>query len=80
MPYIVVSIVLSLFLRRAAPTRRAAQLAAVTAAACATLMAFAVPARAAGTSGDPKVALLRHDNLVSYILGTVEFMGADEDE
>jgi hypothetical protein len=52
-PYIVVSIVLSLFLRRAAPTRRAAQLAAVTAAACATLMAFAVPARAAGTSGDP---------------------------
>ncbi len=33
-----------------------------------------------GTSGDPKVAVLRHDNLVSYILGTVEFMGADEDE
>jgi len=33
-----------------------------------------------GTSGQPKVALLRHDNLVSYILGTVEFMGAGEDE
>jgi acyl-CoA synthetase (AMP-forming)/AMP-acid ligase II len=33
-----------------------------------------------GTSGDPKVAVLRHDNLVSYILGTVEFMGADEAE
>jgi len=33
-----------------------------------------------GTSGDPKVAVLRHDNLVSYILGTVEFMGAGDDE
>jgi len=33
-----------------------------------------------GTSGDPKVAVLRHDNLTSYILGTVEFMGADEDD
>ncbi len=33
-----------------------------------------------GTSGDPKVAVLRHDNLVSYILGTVEFMGAGDEE
>jgi acyl-CoA synthetase (AMP-forming)/AMP-acid ligase II len=33
-----------------------------------------------GTSGDPKVAVLRHDNLTSYILGTVDFMGADPDE
>ena len=33
-----------------------------------------------GTSGEPKVAVLRHENLVSYILGTVEFMGAGEDE
>lgn len=33
-----------------------------------------------GTSGDPKVAVLRHDNLASYILGTVEFMGAEPDE
>ena len=33
-----------------------------------------------GTSGDPKVAVLRHENLVSYILGTVEFMGAAEEE
>ncbi len=33
-----------------------------------------------GTSGDPKIAVLRHDNLVSYILGTVEFMGAGEEE
>ena len=53
MPYIVLSIVLSVFGRRAAPLRRAAQLAAVTAAACATLTAFAVPARAAGPSGGP---------------------------
>ncbi len=52
MPYIVVSIVLSVFLRPAASLRRAAQLAAVTAAACVTLAAFAVPARAAGPSGD----------------------------
>ena len=47
MPYIVLSIVLSLFLRRAVPVRRATRLAAVTAAAWATLMAFAVPAGAA---------------------------------
>jgi len=33
-----------------------------------------------GTAGDPKVAVLHHDNLVSYIFGSVEFMGATEDE
>lgn len=33
-----------------------------------------------GTSGDPKAALLRHDNLASYVLGSVEFLGADPDE
>ena len=44
---------LSVFRRRAAIFRRAAQLAAVTAAACATLTAFAVPAGAAGLSGGP---------------------------
>jgi acyl-CoA synthetase (AMP-forming)/AMP-acid ligase II len=33
-----------------------------------------------GTSGEPKVAVLRHDNLTSYILGTVEFLGAAPDE
>jgi acyl-CoA synthetase (AMP-forming)/AMP-acid ligase II len=33
-----------------------------------------------GTSGEPKVACLRHRHLVSYVLGTVEFMGATEDE
>ena len=33
-----------------------------------------------GTTGPPKAAVLRHKHLVSYILGTVEFMGAGEDE
>ncbi len=53
MPYIVVSIVLSLFSRRAASARRPAQLAAVIVAACVTVTAFAVPASAAGASGGP---------------------------
>lgn len=29
-----------------------------------------------GTTGEPKAAVLRHKHLVSYILGSVEFMGA----
>lgn len=33
-----------------------------------------------GTTGEPKAAILRHKNLVGYILGTVEFMGAGEEE
>jgi acyl-CoA synthetase (AMP-forming)/AMP-acid ligase II len=33
-----------------------------------------------GTTGAPKAAILRHDNLMAYILGTVEFASADEDE
>jgi acyl-CoA synthetase (AMP-forming)/AMP-acid ligase II len=33
-----------------------------------------------GTTGAPKSAVLRHKHLVSYILGSVEFMGAGEDE
>jgi acyl-CoA synthetase (AMP-forming)/AMP-acid ligase II len=33
-----------------------------------------------GTSGEPKIAVLRQKNLVSYILGSVEFMGAEEHE
>ncbi len=53
MPYIVLSIVLSPFLWRAALMRRAARLAAVTAATCATLTAFAVPAGAASGPGGP---------------------------
>ncbi len=33
-----------------------------------------------GTTGDPKAAVLRHRHLSSYVIDTVEFMGADEDE
>jgi acyl-CoA synthetase (AMP-forming)/AMP-acid ligase II len=33
-----------------------------------------------GTTGAPKAALLRHRHLVSYVLGTVEFGSAGEDE
>jgi acyl-CoA synthetase (AMP-forming)/AMP-acid ligase II len=33
-----------------------------------------------GTTGQPKAALLRHRHLTAYILGTVEFLGADDDE
>ena len=31
-----------------------------------------------GTTGKPKAAILRHENLMSYILGTVEFASAEE--
>ena len=33
-----------------------------------------------GTTGAPKAAVLRHTNLLSYILGTVDFASADEDD
>ena len=33
-----------------------------------------------GTTGAPKAAVLRQKHLTSYILGSVEFMGADEDD
>jgi acyl-CoA synthetase (AMP-forming)/AMP-acid ligase II len=33
-----------------------------------------------GTTGEPKAAVLRHKHLASYIISTVEFMGADEEE
>lgn len=33
-----------------------------------------------GTTGTPKVAVLRHEHLTSYVLGTVDFLGAAEDE
>ncbi len=33
-----------------------------------------------GTTGAPKAAVLRHKHLVSYIIGSVEFMGAEDDE
>lgn len=33
-----------------------------------------------GTTGQPKTAVLRHRHLASYVLNTVEFLGAGEDE
>ena len=33
-----------------------------------------------GTSAEPKAAVLEHDNLVSYVLNTVEFGAAEPDE
>jgi acyl-CoA synthetase (AMP-forming)/AMP-acid ligase II len=33
-----------------------------------------------GTTGEPKAAVLRHRNLASYVVSTVEFAGAGEDE
>jgi acyl-CoA synthetase (AMP-forming)/AMP-acid ligase II len=33
-----------------------------------------------GTTGEPKAAVLRHRHLTSYVISTLEFMGAAEDE
>ena len=33
-----------------------------------------------GTTGEPKAAVLRHRNLAAYVISTVEFMDAGEDE
>ena len=33
-----------------------------------------------GTTGEPKAALLRHRHLVSYVLSTIEFMAAGEEQ
>jgi acyl-CoA synthetase (AMP-forming)/AMP-acid ligase II len=33
-----------------------------------------------GTTGEPKAAILRHRHLTSYILGSVEYLAANEDE
>ena len=33
-----------------------------------------------GTTSEPKGVVLRHENLTSYVLGSVEFAGADESE
>lgn len=40
--------------------------------------AVAVNLFTSGTTGAPKAAILRHENLMSYIMGTVEFGCADE--
>jgi long-chain acyl-CoA synthetase len=42
--------------------------------------AIAVQLFTSGTTGKPKAAILRHENLTSYILGSVEFGAAEEDD
>jgi long-chain acyl-CoA synthetase len=42
--------------------------------------AVAVQIFTSGTTGKPKAAILRHENLMSYIVGTIEFASAGEDE
>ena len=41
---------------------------------------IAILLHTSGTTGEPKVAILRQKHLVSYVLGTVDFLGAGEDE
>jgi long-chain acyl-CoA synthetase len=42
--------------------------------------AVAIQLFTSGTTSKPKAAVLRHDNVMSYILGTVEFGAAGEEE
>lgn len=52
----------------------------VTAAPSDDPRSIAVQLFTSGTTGKPKAAILRHENLMSYILGTVEFAAAAEED
>ncbi len=41
---------------------------------------IAVQLFTSGTTGTPKAAILRHEHIISYILSSVEFLGANENE
>ncbi|MBS0366890.1 MAG: acyl--CoA ligase [Proteobacteria bacterium] len=58
----------------------AAQPAAASPEAPQDPRAIAVQLFTSGTSGTPKAAVLRHENVLSYILGSVEFGSAGEEE
>ena len=42
--------------------------------------AIAIQLFTSGTTGTPKAAILRHEHLVSYILSSIEFMGAEPEQ
>ena len=68
------------------PVRRGEWLAASAGAAPSSQPVAADPEDIAvllftsGTTGEPKAAVLRHRHLTSYVISTLEFMGAGEDE
>lgn len=62
------------FLRAAGPAGESAELPFVDPDAVAVLLFTS------GTTGQPKAAVLRHRHLTAYILGTVEFLSAGEDD
>ena len=58
----------------------AATQGATSDAGAADAEAIAVLLFTSGTTGEPKAAVLRHRHLTSYVISTLEFMGAAEDE
>jgi fatty-acyl-CoA synthase len=57
-----------------------AELEAVPSSPDADVEDIAVLLFTSGTTGEPKAAVLRHKHLGSYVIGTVEFMGSDEED